>query len=109
MVHFQINQFFPIHDDPAAIYSALDLDNHGGVARFRSIGVEDGQIILRTRTGGGNRSEYCEFHNAMRNHPNYLNDEDDDFDSTYCYHYFSIPEDHKCKINEIIEKYKQVS
>lgn len=78
---------------------------------------EKGRIAVYTRGGGGNRGCYCdadyvkdeertvEFagekhregcvvvtHSINREHPCYLSDEDDDFDSTYATFYFRVPE-----------------
>jgi len=63
------------------------------VERYRGCGVQDGEIIIHARTGGGNR----EYHpnEKLTSHPNYLRDQDDDFDCTYADYFFSIPEDKK--------------
>ena len=77
------------------------------VPRFRDAYFEadEDRLVIYTRTGGGNREYYGEpdgyygnedyegpFNSDLEAHPNYLRDEDDDFDSTYAYFYFSIPE-----------------
>ena len=71
------------------------------VARFRDAFISEGKIAVYTRLGGGNRECYCENgdkHDCyqakiafLQGHPNYLSDEDDDFDETYATFYFSIP------------------
>lgn len=63
------------------------------IERFRGAGVEDGQIIIHCRTGGGNRENYP--NEILTSNPYYLRDEDDDFDCTYASYYFSIPEEHQ--------------
>jgi len=65
--------------------------------RFRDIYLnEDGtRIILYTRNGGGNREYYNYVFEILRQHPNYLEDYDDDYDSTYAYIEFSVPEEYK--------------
>jgi len=69
--------------------------------RFRDIYLnEDGtQIILYTRNGGGNRESYWYLFRILRKHPYYMDDRDDDFDSTYAYITFSVPPEYKefCK------------
>lgn len=62
--------------------------------RFRDIYLNrDGtKIILYTRNGGGNREYYEYVFELLRKHPNYLTDYDDDFDNTYAYIEFSVPE-----------------
>lgn len=62
------------------------------VERFRDVDINENmsEIIITARTGGLNR-EY--FHQkALKNNPHYLYDEDDDFDNTYAYYHFKIPQ-----------------
>lgn len=63
------------------------------VERFRNceIDFESKTIGITARTGGGNREEYA--NEKLTSHPCYLYDEDDDFDCTYAYYYFKIPDD----------------
>lgn len=87
----------------ALLLKVLELDQSGGkwnTGRFRDIYLnEDGtKIILLTRNGGGNREDY--FPNNIVKHPNYITDYDDDFDCTYAYIEFSVPE----KFKELIGK-----
>ena len=63
--------------------------------RYRDCYLHDNQIIIYTRNGGGNREEYQDVIDELAKHPNYVNDYDDDFDNTYCYIVFSIPENAK--------------
>ena len=89
----------------------LDFPNGYPSGRFRDIYLnKDGtRITLYTRNGGGNRDcwglDGCnpakEGHDPqcmisiikrLREHPNYLKDYDDDFDCTYAYFEFSIPD-----------------
>lgn len=62
--------------------------------RFREAVVEEREpwIIVRTRTGGGNREEYYDEINRCKSLPNFDHDEDDDFDRTYMYFWYKIPE-----------------
>ena len=80
----------------------LDIDQDNSKwesGRFRDIYLDSKgeKIILLTRNGGGNRESY--FPDEIRNHPDYLCDYDDDFDCTYAYIEFSIPQGHEkdCK------------
>lgn len=82
--------------------------------RFRDCFVENDEIHVYTRVGGGNRN--CEFgEEELQNHPNYLRDFDDDYDSTYATYVFSVPDQFKSdfelikagKIKEISEVYKR--
>ena len=77
------------------------------VPRYRDCYLsEDGkQIVIHTRTGGGNRDSYekdgCDqaeynpdgpFNDDLRALPGYIHDEDDDFDCTYADFYYDVPE-----------------
>ena len=76
--------------------------------------VDNNEIHVYTRVGGGNRN--CEFgEEELQQHPNYLRDFDDEYDSTYATYVFSIPDEFKNdfdlitsgKIKEISEAYKK--
>ena len=82
--------------------------------RFRDCFVNNNEIHVYTRVGGGNRN--CEFgEEELQQHPNYLRDFDDEYDSTYATYVFSIPDEFKNdfdlitsgKIKEISEAYKE--
>lgn len=72
--------------------------------RSRDIYLKDEKIILYTRNGGGNRKCYWYIFDILEKHPNYLCDYDDDFDCTYAYIEFSIPEDYKADLLKLINK-----
>lgn len=62
----------------------------GNFYRFRDCYLTDNdEIAVYTRGGGGNREDNT---TDVAGHPNYLRDEDDDFDCTYATYYFSLPE-----------------
>jgi hypothetical protein len=73
--------------DPTVPTRASDM-----IPRLRDAWVEkDGdQILIRvmTRLGGGNRPDYATAIETIRNHPWYVRDEDQEFDSTYADFYF---------------------
>jgi hypothetical protein len=82
--------------------------------RFRDCFVNNNEIHVYTRVGGGNRN--CEFgEDELQQHPNYLRDFDDAYDSTYATYVFSIPCEFKNdfdliisgKMKEISETYKE--
>lgn len=107
---FGVNQMAPV------LLGALGM-SAGQVPRFRDcyLDSEKKRIVIHTRTGGGNRDYYeseesCRDHHPeyfkgegddpsgpwnadLRKHPQFLYDEDDDFDSTYADFYFSFPPD----------------
>ena len=69
--------------------------------RYRDCYLKDGQICVLTRTGGGNRDDYVAANEEMMGHRNYLWDKDCDWDCTYAEWYFSFPEEHKAKLDEM--------
>lgn len=82
--------------------------------RFRNCFINNNEIHVYTRVGGGNRD--CGFgEEELQQHPNYLRDFDDEEDSTYATYVFSIPDEFKNdfelitsgKIREISQKYKE--
>jgi len=75
-----------------AILATLKLTT-ADVGRFRDCFVTDGKIAIYTRNGGGNRETYQGIFDKLSKHPNYLYDEDDDFDCTYATIYFKFPEE----------------
>ena len=62
------------------------------VERFRDVDINEkmSEIIITARTGGLNRESFPQ--KELKNNPNYLYDEDDDFDNTYAYYHFKIPQ-----------------
>lgn len=69
------------------------------IARFRDCYIKEGDVIIYTRTGGGNRECYSSndehsdcyhtFNDKLTEKPNFVTDYDDDFDSTYAYFVFA--------------------
>lgn len=94
------NVLFGTNDDYIVLLGMLNLTEKD-FGRFRDIYLnKDGtKIIVYTRCGGGNREDYKEVFDRMSKHPNYVKDYDDDFDNTYCYFEFSVPDKFKitCK------------
>lgn len=86
--------------------SALNLTPND-IPRFRDawFDADADRLVVYTRTGGGNRMYYGQpdgydnadfegpFNSDLEAHPNYIYDEDDDYDCTYAYFYFSVPEE----------------
>lgn len=64
------------------------------VPRFRDCFLnEDGtEIIIHTRTGGGNRDDYEDENNLLTLIDGYKFDADDDFDCTYADFHYEVPE-----------------
>ncbi len=70
-----------------ALLGLTELD----VERFRDCWIDgkESRIVILTRTGGGNREHYQ--NEKLTSNPYYIRDFDDDFDSTYAYYEFAIP------------------
>jgi len=69
----------------------------GNVIRLRDAWVETdpehGIVIhVYTRIGGGNRADYADAIQTLRETPGYLRDADDGFDATYASFWFTVPE-----------------
>jgi len=125
------NALFGMNVLSPLLLKILDIDQPDGKwssGRFRDIYLnEDGtKIILYTRNGGGNRehwdfgySEYgegdtcpcpgCIITYRLPDHPNYLRDYDDDFDSTYAYVEFSVPDEYREELKNGAGKPETVS
>lgn len=82
--------------------------------RFRDCFLSDDgkRIVIYTRVGGGNRnSGFGE--DALYEDPNFVKTYDDDYDSTYGYYEFSVPEKWisdfdkivECRLNEVSDEY----
>lgn len=76
--------------------------------RFRDIYYDktEGIVVLYTRNGGGNREYYQYVFDLLSKHPNYLRDYDDDYDCTYAYIEFSVPELYKKFLNDLVTETK---
>ena len=86
------NAIFGKNAHTKLILSLLGL-RESDIERFRdcSIDIENKQITILARTGGGNREGYP--NETLTSHPCYIHDHDDEFDCTYAMYYFEFPED----------------
>jgi hypothetical protein len=88
------NMLHGFNPNAPALLHALKLD-HKTIERFRdaSFAKKDEQYVIHIfcRTGGGNREAYP--NTVLVEHPLYISDEDDDFDSTYAHYYFKVPDE----------------
>lgn len=64
------------------------------MGRFRDcyLNEECDRIVILNRNGGGNRPDHEDSFESLRKHPMYVRDYDDDFDSTYAYVEFKVPD-----------------
>lgn len=61
------------------------------------------RIVIHTRTGGGNREGYAEENAALAQHPLYLGDSDDEFDSTFADFEFAVPPQWSSRVKRLHE------
>ena len=94
------NMIFGMNQHADFILATLGL-TRGDVGRFRDAYVSEGNIAVYTRNGGGNRYDYQGTLDALAAHPQYIRDEDDDFDCTYCTIYFSFPDQWKDELSAL--------
>lgn len=97
------NPLFAIYFAVLSTVQPISIDH---VPRFRDVytKVDDGvpQIVIYTRTGGGNRDYYETENNALAAHPLCVGDRDDDYDSTYAHFTFNVPESWREKMLTLI-------
>jgi hypothetical protein len=94
------NMVFGMNPLADVILATLGL-KRSDVGRFRDCYVAEGQIAVYTRNGGGNREEYQDVIDALAQHPCYVRDADDEFDSTYATIYFRFPEEYAEGLSKI--------
>ena len=97
------NKLFGVNQAAFVLLKILGIDR-SRIPRFRDCFIDDGMIVIHTRTGGGNREYYDEpnseniegpWNTTMYENPHFQRDEDDDFDSTYANFYFKFPDEYK--------------
>lgn len=89
------NALFKVNVNAGAILAMLDLTPND-CGRFRDAWIEKGgkTVIVFTRNGGGNREEYQSVMDDLAKHPQYVEDFDDEYDSTYAHIRFNVPNDY---------------
>lgn len=119
------NMIFDVNDFAGVLLLTLGYI-HTDIPRFRDCFLHNGKIVIHTRTGGGNRDYYeseetCRrnypeywdkpdecpqttYNDSLRKHPNFLYDEDSDFDCTYANFFYSFPEDYRTEL-ELLAKH----
>jgi hypothetical protein len=65
------------------------------IRRYRHCFFNGEHIVIYTQTGGGNR-EYHEDDNAfLQNLNHYSHDKDDEYDTSYAWFYFKVPDQYR--------------
>lgn len=91
------NMLFGQNPASALLLSMLHI-TQDDVGRFRDCYLQRDpvtqklRIVVYTRNGGGNREYYAEVTEALRAHPEYSWDEEDEGDDTYTSYFFKVPE-----------------
>lgn len=95
------NLLFGENKDAVALLGMIKC-NKEMFGRYRDayLNPEGTIITVLTRVGGGNRKDYKEVFENIRNNEYFIRDYDDVFDHSYCYFDFSVPENYKetCKM-----------
>ena len=110
--------------NPATLLLApmlTDEDPRKYFPRFRDCYEENGNIVIYTRVGGGNRFEshgdpdFDFGESKLYELPTFIETYDDDFDSTYGYYVFGVPDEWKAdfdvimawELGNVSEEYRQ--
>lgn len=103
------NAFQGYNPATITILSILKLDPQR-VTRFRDAWfTDDGKhMVVLTRCGGNNRSEYADGYRYLSEHKLYVADHDDTFDSTYAHFLFRVPENLLVRTVPLCEKMKRL-
>lgn len=90
------NKLFNENEDFAPLLGMLGV-NKEFFDRYRDVElIENGEKIrVFTRLGGGNREGHEETWDKIQKHELYVRDYDDDFDETYAYIEFKVPDEFK--------------
>jgi hypothetical protein len=95
------NMLFGVNPFSRVLLAMLGAHVHT-VPRYRDCFLNaDGDIVIYTRTGGGNRADYVEGNNWLRTLPGYIGDGDDQYDSTYAMFRYRPPEKFAAEIKLI--------
>lgn len=77
------------------------------IPRFRDCYLFQNEIRLLTRTSGGNRSDYEEENEALRQREGFLRDWDDGFDNTFAWWAYKWPEGWDEQLQMMLDKIKE--
>jgi hypothetical protein len=98
------NMLFGVNPFSGVLLEVLGI-SEADVPRYRDCYLsEDGtEIIIHTRTGGGNRADYQDENASLTKVPGYKGDSDDDYDYTYANFRYDIPQASKSMVALIKE------
>ena len=104
------NQLFGENENATALLGMIEITRND-FQRYRDVWLnKDATIItVLTRIGGGNRKEYKKVYENIRQNKFYVKDFDDNFDETYAYIKFRVPEKYKYTCEKIAPKEEHLS
>lgn len=104
------NQLFGENEDAMALLGMLNLTRND-FQRYRDIWLnKNGTIItVLARIGGNNRKDYRQVFTNIRKNKCFIKDFDDNFDDTYAYFQFKVPEKYKYTCEMIAPKEERLS
>lgn len=103
------NMLFGINDLTPFLLSVLGIKQED-IPRFRDCFLNEGYIVIYTRTGGGNREFYDypndenqegPWNSTLRDNEYYISDNDDEFDCTYANFYFRFPNEYRSDLEAL--------
>lgn len=118
------NMLFGVNSAAPMLLSCLGFTKDD-IPRFRDCAIEGNNIVIHTRTGGGNRDYYESEECCRINYPDYFNgvanpsgpwnstlannafflrDQDDDYDCTYANFYFRFPDEYAADLTALAER-----
>lgn len=104
------NRLFGENEDATALLGMLNLTrNEFGRYRDVYLNKEGTVITVLARVGGANRKEYRQVFNNMMHNEYYYQSYDDDFDKTYTYFEFKVPDKYSDVCKKIAPKEDRLS
>lgn len=99
------NTLFGMKEETPVLLGMIGV-NKEYFSRFRDVELIDKGNIIRvfTRLGGENRKNYQKKWEEIKNHTLYIRDYDDNFDETYAYIEFNIPQKYKGTAKKMFKK-----
>ena len=98
------------HPLAAHLLSILGFTSEEGVLRIprlRDVYLFPDEIRILTRTGGGNRDEYNDRNEWLRDLKGFIRDFDDAYDSTYAWWAYKWPKDFKKALTAMLESLQE--
>ena len=104
------NVLFGENEDATALIGMIELTRNS-FGRYRDVYLnKEGNIItVISRIGGGNKKEFRQIYTNIKRNPYFLEFYEDNFDDTYVYFKFKVPEKYKDTCKKIAPKEDRLS